>query len=68
MTNYKEDLVALWKLWVPSTFLNFALMPMWARIPWVATTSLLWTCILSAMRGSEGAPLPRNSAQFCAIL
>ena len=54
MTNYKEDLVALWKLWVPSTFLNFALMPMWARIPWVATTSLLWTCILSAMRGSEG--------------
>ena len=50
----QEDLVALWKLWVPSTFLNFALMPMWARIPWVATTSLLWTCILSAMRGSEG--------------
>jgi hypothetical protein len=24
---------------------------MWARIPWVAGTSLFWTCILSAMRG-----------------
>ena len=31
--------------------LNFAFMPMWARIPWVAGTSLVWTCILSAMRG-----------------
>lgn len=51
--NYKEDLVALWKLWVPSTIINFTFMPMHMRIPWVATTSLLWTCILSAMRGSS---------------
>lgn len=47
----KEDLLALWKVWVPATFLNFAFMPMWARIPWVAGTSAIWTCILSAMRG-----------------
>ena len=26
-------------------------MPMHLRIPWVASTSLIWTCILSAMRG-----------------
>lgn len=51
--NFSEDMVALWKVWVPSTFLNFAFMPMWARIPWVAGTSLLWTCILSAMRGGD---------------
>lgn len=38
---------------MPTTFLNFAFMPMWARIPWVAGTSLLWTCILSAMRGGD---------------
>ena len=37
--NYKEDLVALWQLWVPSTILNFSLMPMQLRIPWVASTS-----------------------------
>jgi len=54
--NIKEDLVALWKVWIPSTFLNFAFMPMWARIPWVASTSLIWTCILSAMRGGSEVP------------
>jgi len=54
--NIREDLVALWKVWIPSTFLNFAFMPMWARIPWVASTSLIWTCILSAMRGGSDVP------------
>ena len=53
--NMKEDLAALWKVWVPSTFINFAFMPMWARIPWVAGTSLIWTCILSALRGGDVA-------------
>ena len=28
-------------------------MPMWARIPTVAATSLLWSCILSSMRGGD---------------
>ncbi|GAX83203.1 hypothetical protein CEUSTIGMA_g10629.t1 [Chlamydomonas eustigma] len=51
--NSREDMIALWKIWVPSTFLNFAFMPMHLRIPWVATTSLAWTCILSAMRGGS---------------
>jgi len=51
--NYQEDLLALWKLWVPSTIVNFAFMPMHLRIPWVATTSLFWTCILSYMRGGD---------------
>jgi len=54
--NMREDLAALWKIWIPSTTLNFALMPMWARIPWVASTSLIWTCILSGMRGSSDVP------------
>jgi len=51
--NYKEDLFALWKLWVPSTIINFSIMPMHLRIPWVASTSLIWTCIISYMRGSD---------------
>ena len=54
--NMQEDLAALWKIWIPSTTLNFALMPMWARIPWVASTSLIWTCILSGMRGASDVP------------
>jgi len=66
--NMTEDLSALWKVWVPSTFVNFAFMPMWARVPWVAGTSLLWTCILSTMRGGDvshkgdiEAPFPTGS-------
>ena len=51
--NAQEDLVALWKVWVPVTLVNFAFSPMWLRIPVVATTSLAWTAILSAMRGSS---------------
>jgi len=58
--NMREDMLALWKIWVPSTFINFAFMPMWGRIPWVAGTSFIWTMILSLMRGgavSEGDEL-----------
>eukprot|EP00586_Coscinodiscus_wailesii_P015677 CAMPEP_0172499684 /NCGR_PEP_ID=MMETSP1066-20121228/129657_1 /TAXON_ID=671091 /ORGANISM="Coscinodiscus wailesii, Strain CCMP2513" /LENGTH=401 /DNA_ID=CAMNT_0013273565 /DNA_START=289 /DNA_END=1494 /DNA_ORIENTATION=+ len=51
--NMWEDLIALWEIWVPSALINFAFMPMWGRIPWVAATSGLWTCVLSAMRGGS---------------
>ena len=51
--NMVDDLKALWKIWVPATLVNFAIMPMWARIPTVAATSMVWTCILSAMRGGD---------------
>jgi hypothetical protein len=66
--NMKEDLLAIWKVWIPSMIINFSFMPMWARIPWVAGTSLFWTCILSAMRGGDvvhgkdvEAPFPTGS-------
>ncbi|KAL3921900.1 MAG: hypothetical protein SGILL_002504, partial [Bacillariaceae sp.] len=51
--NMREDLLALWKIWVPATLFNFAFMPMHLRIPFVACVSLLWTCVLSAMRGGD---------------
>lgn len=51
--NMKEDLLALWKIWVPATAMNFAFMPTHLRIPFVAGVSLLWTCVLSAMRGGD---------------
>lgn len=51
--NMKEDLLALWKIWVPATMVNFAFMPMHLRIPFVAGVSLLWTCVLSTMRGGD---------------
>lgn len=51
--NMKDDLLALWKIWIPSGLINFSFMPMWGRIPWVASTSFIWTCILSSMRGGD---------------
>ena len=60
--NIWEDLLALWKVWVPATMFNFTFSPMWLRIPCVATTSLLWTCILSAMRGDDAPPLTSEEA------
>jgi len=52
-SNMKEDMIALWKIWVPATLINFAFMPMYARIPFTAGVSLLWTMVLSAMRGGD---------------
>lgn len=51
--NIMEDLVALWRIWVPATLVNFAFMPMHLRIPFTAGVSLVWTCVLSAMRGGD---------------
>jgi hypothetical protein len=54
--------VALWKVWVPATIFNFTFSPMYLRIPVVAMTSLIWTCILSAMRGSDAPPISADQA------
>ena len=51
--NMSEDMQALWKIWVPATMVNFTFMPMHLRIPFVAGVSLVWTCILSTMRGGD---------------
>lgn len=59
--NFWPDLYALWQIWVPCTLLNFAFSPLWMRIPVVASTSLVWTMILSGMRGSEQATLPTKT-------
>ncbi len=51
--NLWDDMIALWKIWVPATFVNFAFMPMHMRIPYTATVSMVWTCVLSSMRGGD---------------
>ena len=45
------------QIWIPATFMNFAFSPMWLRIPVVASTSLVWTIILSSMRGGSEVPV-----------
>lgn len=61
--NLSEDVQALWKVWVPAMIFNFSFCPMYMRIPCVATTSLLWTMILSYMRGNDDH-LPALDAIF----
>lgn len=51
--NMKEDLLALWKIFVPVSILQFAFMPMHLRVPTHATAGFFWCCILSVMRGAE---------------
>merc|ERR1711976_568193 len=55
ITKYKaeiwESVKALWTVWVPAQFLNFSMVPLHFRIPYVAGVSFLWTVILSVMQG-----------------
>lgn len=66
--NYKDDLPALWKVWVPPTILNFTFSPMHMRLPVAAATSMVWTCILSATRGgSNDVVVGENADPWAAI-
>ena len=51
--NWKEDLIAIWSVWVPAQAINFAFSPPWFRVPFVAVVSCLWTGIVSFMRGGQ---------------
>ena len=54
-----DDLKAIWSVWVPAQFINFAFSPMWFRVPFVACVSAGWTAYVSFTRGSpESLPLP----------
>jgi len=55
-TKYQEDMwencKALWAVWVPAQLVNFGVVPLHLRIPYVAGVSFAWTVIISVMRGS----------------
>ena len=51
--NYKTDLRELWKLWIPATCFNFFINPLWMRVPFTALVSVLWTSIVSQLRGKH---------------
>lgn len=49
--NLWQDCKALWKLWIPGSFIIFGLLPLHYRLPFAAGVSFLWTCYLSFLRG-----------------
>ena len=62
--NAADDLAALWTFWLPAQTLNFSVCPMWLRVPFVSSLSLLWTCVLSCKRGAaEVAAEPLQPAR-----
>lgn len=49
--NAVPDNIAQWCLWIPAQAVNFAICPMWLRVPFVAGVSFCWTIYLSLTRG-----------------
>ena len=53
LPNAEDDLCALWKLFIPTSIVQFSVMAMHMRVPFVATVGFVWCGILSSMRGEE---------------
>lgn len=51
-TELWDNLKACWMIWVPAQFVNFTLVPLHLRIPFVAGVSFAWTVVISVMRGT----------------
>ncbi|GFR46773.1 hypothetical protein Agub_g8401 [Astrephomene gubernaculifera] len=69
MESYREHLwencKALWMIWVPAQMVNFTLVPLHLRIPFVAGVSFAWTVVISCMRGAldtHNPPAEEDSA------
>lgn len=72
-TEIFESVKALWSVWVPLQFINFAFVPRHLRIPYVAGVSFGWTVILSVMQGKFDAAKqlknhPQHQHQHTAML
>jgi len=50
--NCVKDNIYMWSLWVPGDLLVYA-CPIWMRLPLNHGISLIWTMILSSVRGGE---------------
>ncbi|KAG2489732.1 hypothetical protein HYH03_011839 [Edaphochlamys debaryana] len=63
MADYKEhmweNLKALWMIWVPAQMVNFTVVPLHLRIPFVAGVSFAWTVVISVMRGAMDKTPPK---------
>jgi hypothetical protein len=65
--NFKNDMWADMSIWVPSHLINFTIMPMHLRIPWVASTSFFYSIVLAYMRGGSGHSEPHPVAEALAL-
>ena len=52
-SNIREDLPAIWSVWVPAQLFNFAFSPLWLRVPFTTCVSMGWTGYVSFSRGAK---------------
>jgi protein Mpv17 len=50
--NFRDDVLSLWKVWLPAQMFNFSCLPIHLRMPFITSVSFAWTIILSMHRGS----------------
>ena len=51
--NMKDDVLSLWKFWIPANILTFTVIPLHLRVPYLTFISLVWTSYLSYLRGEN---------------
>ena len=49
--NIVSDMKALWSVWIPAQCITFGIMPLHLRLPFIASVSFFWCCVLSFMHG-----------------
>lgn len=54
-TNWRDDLLVCWKVWIPSAVINFSCIPAQYQVFFTAFVSLAYTTMFSLRRGGEMA-------------
>jgi len=52
-SNWREDLMLIWKVWIPAALINFSSVPLDFQIPFVAFISMFYIALFSLKRGGE---------------
>ena len=55
-SNFWADMNASWKIWIPAQLINFSMMPLHFRVPFISIVSFGYCIVLSVMRGGESNP------------
>jgi hypothetical protein len=57
-SNWREDLILAWKVWIPAMLINFSTIPLQYQVPFTAAVSFGYMSYFSLKRGDAGAPEP----------
>jgi peroxisomal membrane protein 2 len=56
--NYKDTIIANWKLWVPATIINIAFVPPLLRVLYLNIVFFFWSIYLSLVLNKEEESAP----------